>query len=413
MRIIDLAINDLRQLIRNWMTPLFLIVMPIGFTLFFGLIFAGTGGEEDPRLPVGLMDQDGGSVLSTHLFDLLDASDAVRPVVSDESIERMEKTINDGDLAAAVIVPAGYGGRIFAGEDTTLTVIVDGGTAAGSTAQSAIQAAVVRLRGAVKAAQLSAEALEAQGGSADEAFLTEALDEAIEAWREPPLTVAVTQSGAVAQSSAVAEKDEEEQEGSVMATPYGQSSPGMMVQFSIAGLIGAANILVLERKSRSLQRLLTTAISRIEIVLGHYLTMFVMIFAQLALLIGFGQLALGVDYAREPVATLLLAVTMSLWTASLGLLIGVLAKTEEQVIIFSMILMFILSGLGGAWMPLEVTGETFQTIGHLLPTAWAMDGIQNIIVRGLGLESAWLPAGIMLLYAVAFFALAVWRFRFE
>jgi ABC-2 type transport system permease protein len=407
MRIIDLAINDLRQLVRNWMTPVFLIAMPIGFTLLFGLIFAGTGGEEDPRLPVGFVDQDGGSVLGTHLFDLLDASDAVRPVVSDESIERMEKTVGDGDLAAAVIVPAGYSGQVFAGDEVALTVIVDGGTAAGSTAQNAIQAAVVRLRGAVKAAQLSAEALQAQGGSADEAFLTEALDEAIEAWREPALTVTVARSGAVA------EKDEEDEEGSVMATPYGQSSPGMMVQFSIAGLIGAANILVLERKSRSLQRLLTTAISRMEIVLGHYLTMFVMIFAQLALLIGFGQLALGVDYAREPVATLLLAVTMSLWTASLGLLIGVLAKTDDQVVIFSMILMFILSGLGGAWMPLEVTGEAFQTIGHLLPTAWAMDGIQNVIVRGLGLEAVLLPAGVMLLYAIAFFALAVWRFRFE
>jgi len=31
----------------------------------------------------------------------------------------------------------------------------------------------------------------------------------------------------------------------------------------------------------------------------------------------------------------------------------------------------------------------------------------------LGLESVLLPAGIMLLYGVAFFALAVWRFRFE
>jgi hypothetical protein len=40
-------------------------------------------------------------------------------------------------------------------------------------------------------------------------------------------------------------------------------------------------------------------------------------------------------------------------------------------------------------------------------------GIQNVIVRGLGLESVWLPVGIMLLYALVFFALAVCRFRFE
>lgn len=412
MRIIDLTINDLKQIVRDWKTALFLVVMPIGFTLFFGVIFGGTGGEQDLRLPVGFIDQDGGSVLSTHLLDLLDASETIRPEVSDEPIERAEKKVSDEDWAAAVIVPAGYSERVLrqgkghglAGEETALTIVVNGSTAAGSTALSGVQTAVTRLRGAAKATQLSAEALESLGKSTDELFLANAMDEAIESWREPPLTVSVTQSGIAT---------EEDEEKSVMETSYGQSSPGMMVQFSIAGIMSAAQVVVLERKSRSLQRLLTTAISRVEIILGHYLTMFVMIFAQLALLIGFGQLVLGVDYAREPIATLLVTVTMSLWTASLGLLIGVLAKTEEQTVIFSMIPMFILSGLGGAWMPLEVTGEAFQTIGHLLPTAWAMDGIQNIIVRGLGLESALLPSGIMLAYAIALFALAVWRFKFE
>ena len=408
MRMIDLALKDLTQLVRDWKAAMFLVIMPIAFTLFFGFLFSGTSGEEDPRLQVGFLDQDGGSVLSIHLLALLETSDVIRPLVlEDESVDNAEKKVGDQELVAAVIVPAGYSEQALrqaqGGENMRLTVIVDADTAAGSTAQSGVQTAVARLRGAVQAAQLSAKALVAQGGTADEAFLRQALDKAVEAWSEAPLTVTATQSGVIT----------EEEEQAATANPYAQSSPGMMVQFSIAGLIGAANILVLERKSRSLQRLLTTAISRVEIILGHFLTMFVMIFLQLALLIGFGQIALGLNYAREPLATLLLMVTMSLWSASLGLLIGVLAKTEDQVIIFAMIPMFILSGLGGAWMPLEFTGPAFQTVGHLLPTAWAMDGIQNIIVRGLGLNSVLLPAGIMLAYAVAFFSLAVWRFRFE
>ena len=94
MRIIYLTGKDLKQLIRDWKTAMFMVAMPIGFTLFFGLIFGGMSGEEDPRLPVGFIDRDGGSVLSTHLLDLLDASDAIRPVVSDESIERVEKKVS-------------------------------------------------------------------------------------------------------------------------------------------------------------------------------------------------------------------------------------------------------------------------------------------------------------------------------
>jgi len=408
MRMIDLALKDLTQLVRDWKAAMFLVIMPIAFTLFFGFLFSGTSGEEDPRLQVGFLDQDGGSVLSTHLLDLLEESDVIRPLVlEDESVDNAEKKVGDQELVAAVIVPTGYSEQTLrqalTGENMRLTVIVDTDTAAGSTALSGVQTAVARLRGAVRAAQLSADALVAQGGTADEAFLQQALDKAVEAWSEAPLTVTATQPGVII----------EEEGQAATANPYAQSSPGMMVQFSIAGLIGAANILVLERKSRSLQRLLTTAISRVEIIVGHFLTMFVMIFLQLALLMGFGQIALGLDYLREPIATLLIMVTMSLWSAGLGLLIGVLAKTEDQVIIFAMIPMFVLSGLGGAWIPLEFTGPAFQTVGHLLPTAWAMDGIQNIIVRGLGLHSVLLPAGIMLAYAVVFFALAVWRFRFE
>jgi hypothetical protein len=48
-----------------------------------------------------------------------------------------------------------------------------------------------------------------------------------------------------------------------------------------------------------------------------------------------------------------------------------------------------------------------------MPTAWAMDGFQNLLVRGLGLNSVLLPAGVLGLYALAFFGLALWRFEFE
>ncbi|MBM4423255.1 MAG: ABC transporter permease [Chloroflexi bacterium] len=64
-------------------------------------------------------------------------------------------------------------------------------------------------------------------------------------------------------------------------------------------------------------------------------------------------------------------------------------------------------------VPLEYTGATFSAIGHLMPSAWAMDGFQNIIVRGLSIQAVWQPVGILLLYAAAFFGLAVWRFRYD
>ena len=108
---------------------------------------------------------------------------------------------------------------------------------------------------------------------------------------------------------------------------------------------------------------------------------------------------------------MLVAIATAACISALGLLIGVFGKSEEQAIIFSLIPMFILSGLGGAWVPLEVTGATFRAVGHVSPVAWAMDGFKNIVIRGLTFQSVLLPAGALLGYAILFFSLAAWRFR--
>jgi ABC-2 type transport system permease protein len=193
--------------------------------------------------------------------------------------------------------------------------------------------------------------------------------------------------------------------------PYNQASPGILVQFAIMGLATSAQILVQERKSRTLQRLMVTAMKPWEIVVGHILAMFVIVFLQIAMLVIFGQLVLDVNYMREPMGTLLILVALGMWVSSMSLLIGLLAKGDNQVILYSMVAMFIFSGLGGAWFQLETTGGVIAMIGRLLPSAWAMTGLQNILIRGLGLASIWQPVGILTGYAIGFFILAVWQFR--
>jgi|GEM_PF-4747589 len=44
------------------------------------------------------------------------------------------------------------------------------------------------------------------------------------------------------------------------------------------------------------------------------------------------------------------------------------------------------------------------------PTAWAMDEFQKLIVRGLSFQYILMPIGILALYTLIFFGLAVWRF---
>jgi ABC-2 type transport system permease protein len=221
---------------------------------------------------------------------------------------------------------------------------------------------------------------------------------ALSGWDDPPIRVQVTASEASRRTNS---RD----------NPLAHTAPGMMLQFSIAGLLTSAQLMVNERKSHALQRLLTTATARLHILLGHYSAILTMILGQFIVLLTFGHFVLGVRYLDAPVATLLVAVAAALCIAGLGLLIGSVARTEEQAVIFSLVPMFLLAGLGGAWVPLEVTSATFQIVGHLSPVAWALDGFKAVTVRGLGLEAVLLPCAALVAYALLFLSLAAWRFQ--
>jgi len=391
-RIFDIAAKDLIQILRDRKTFLFLLIMPIAFTLLFGFSFGGfSKGESDTRLPMAVINGDGGD-LSLRLVSLLENSEVI-VVTQDEgqTLADYEKSLSDGDLAGILIIPAGYSDSLLTGSPPRLTLETDTAKTAGTIVQGEALAAANRLTSAAQTAGIV--------GTISSAF-TPAFEQAMATWDNPPIRIEI--------SSAVVETEEKV---SSQTSSLAQTSPGLMLQFAIAGLLTCATVIVTERKTRSLQRLLTTATHRPHILLGHYLAIFVLIFAQFLVLIAFGQLILKVDYLRIPGATLLVALTSSLCIAALGLLIGVLAKSEEQAIAFSLIPMFVFAGLGGAWTPLEFTSATFQAIGHVTPIAWAMDGFKNITMRLLGFESVLVPSAVLAGYALLFFLLAVWRFR--
>jgi len=404
MRVLDLAIKDLRQITRDWKSFLFLLIMPIAFTLLFGFAFGGSS-TADPRLPIGLADEDG-SALSGQLLAMLAASEVVRIEIENTTASELQEQVADEDIAAAVLIPGGFGDSLL--EDDPLPVTIVGSGQTGFTIEDEVQTRTARLKSAVQAANLSVEtAVEHDllpAESNRQAHFDAAFAAALAAWGSPPVTIRHDESSALA---------DEAQETNSNYSVFAHSSPGMMAQFAIAGLIGAAGILVVEKKTKSVQRLLTTNMSKSQILAGHFLAMFVMIFLQLSVLILFGQLVLDLPYLGQPLATLLLTVVTALFTASLGMLIGAVSKSEEQVVTLSLVPMFILSALGGAWVPLEFTPETYQRIAFLTPVAWMMDGYKDILVRGQGVEAVSPALLALLAYAAVLLALAVWRFRFD
>jgi ABC-2 type transport system permease protein len=401
MKILNLAIKDLSQILREKRTLLFLVAMPVVFTFFMGLSYRSADNNEvaDNRIPLAVVDSQPEAMLNKALHARLDSSEALKPV--DLSKAEALDALSQGKVDGVLLIPDGFSPQAMEGKTASLSLIAEPTSMQGQALYQLLRGPVSQLMSAVEISQEAANVVGAQKAVEPSVEQKAAFELAWEKWE------ANSHLSLVDLRQAAGQKSDDPYGGN----PYNQSSPGILVQFAIFGLVTSAQILVQERKTRTLQRLMTTGMKTWEIVAGHMLAMFVLVFLQMTLLVAFGQWVLKVDYLSQPLGTLLVIVALGLWVAAMGLFIGIQAKGEEQVILFSLIAMFLFSALGGTWFSLESAGGAFAAIGRLTPSAWAMNGLQNILIRGLGLASVGQPVVILLAYALGFFALAMWRFR--
>jgi len=100
-------------------------------------------------------------------------------------------------------------------------------------------------------------------------------------------------------------------------------------------------------------------------------------------------------------------------TATFGLMVSALGKTVEGTRGVSIMATLIMVMLGGAWAPTFIFPRWLQKVTVVVPTRWAMDGIDGFTWRGFDLSAAWLPVGMLLLFTLLFGAVAVSRFKWE
>ena len=126
-----------------------------------------------------------------------------------------------------------------------------------------------------------------------------------------------------------------------------------------------------------------------------------------------GQFVLDVKYWQQPAAMLIMLIVLGLWSASFGLLISTLVREENQVVLFTLGATLVFGLLGGTFFPLDIVDRSFAVIGRLTPSAWAIAGLQSILLRSGGMESVLVPGGILLACSALAYGLAIWRFQFE
>ena len=395
MKILTLALKDLRQILLDKNSALFLVAMPIVFTLFMGFAYRSgeNGATEDPRIPLAWVQAEPTSEISQLLFTQLQETESFE--ISTMDMEIAQQALQRGKVNGILVIPEDYDQKVVENSNPQITLIADNTTTTGQTIYQLLRTPITQLMSSIEIGQMTADNLN------DNSAFNPAISLAWEKWASNDMDQVIKLEKAVGTQT----------ESWFGNSPYNQASPGIIVQFTIIGLVTSGQVLVEEKKTRTLQRLMTTAMRPWQIITGHMLAMFAIVFFQTLLMVIFGQFVLKVDYFRVPLGTFLIALSLGLWVSAMGLLISTVAKSDNQVVLYAMLAMFFFSALGGSWFPLEGAGGAFAAVAKWLPSSWAMTGLQNILIRGLDLASLWQPIAILLAYALGFLILAVWRFR--
>ncbi len=404
-KVLAIAWNDIQIEFSERSTLIFFLLLPVVFTTIIGLVLGNMYSSGDPnadlRQPVLVADLDGGPY-AAKLITVLSTSTTIRPEVrpASEALALFE----DQSFTALLTIPAGFGSSLQAGEPVgvILDVLPVGTTAVG--VEQAVNAATQQVGAAAAIASRSVKMAE-QSRSFDneterQAYWETSYQQAEEALAHPPVA-AETLNG------------QGQVESSIIPTGYEQSSPGQLVTWVLTTLLGGASMFVNERLGGTLRRLLTTPTRKSTLITGKVVGRLGLGLLQMALLVGFGALVLHVSWGKSPAALALILFCFGLTGTALGVALGAFARTRSQAAGLSVLFSMLLAALGGAWWPLEVTPPAYQSIVKLLPSTWAMIGFQDVITRGQGVDGVLLEAGILLAFAALFFALGVWKLRFE
>lgn len=376
---------------------LFFLVLPIAFTFILGGGQAATGGG-DNRIVVPVVDLDN-SARSAEFVAALAASDVIRPETA--APNEADEQLRDGDAAAVLIIPAGFGAALESPDGVAAEIVLR--EQPGDNAALAVAPEVQRAAAALAAPRLiarnSVATVESVRPFADAAARAAYFDRAVVAAAEQ--TVAPDARVAFVASSG----------GNY--DPSAQASAGQLITWVFIPLLGASGLFALERALGTLRRLMTTPTSRSTFMLGTVSSQFLAALVQMTILVAFGILVMRVPWGQSPAALAVILVTFGLAGVALGAALGTFVKSESQATSLSIMTGMAMALLGGCWWPLELFPPALQQAVRVLPTTWAMSAMTDITMRGAGLVDILPEAAVLLGFAVVFFVVGVWRFRYE
>ena len=166
-----------------------------------------------------------------------------------------------------------------------------------------------------------------------------------------------------------------------------------------------------ERTQGTMERLMASPVSRIDIVVGYLLGFLIFAIVQTLILFFYTVYVLKADFRGDLWQIIVFQVLIGIMAVCLGTFISVFAKNEFQMVQFIPLIIVPQVFLCGLLFPVSQQSEYLQWIAKFLPLTYAVDGIKGLMLNGQSLLDIGKEVGILAAFSVGFMVLAALSLR--
>jgi ABC-2 type transport system permease protein len=353
-----MTVASARSFYRNRAALFWTLAFPVIFIVLFGSIFSGG----TTRFALAWVDNDQ-TAASERLRSGFEGVGVLEVNATDEAdaLARMR----DGEYDAVLVVPAGSGAAIAAGDTVSLVLYTD---PSASTASTVVTQTVGQVVGAMNQ-QLSGR---------------------------PPALAVETQP---LQTQRI--------------TSAAYFVPSILAMALMQLGIFASIPLVAQREKGILKRLSATPVSRLTVVFGDMFVRLGIAALQTALIVGIGAVLFGVAIVGSALAVVGLIVLGALTFLGIGYVIASYARTEESANALTSVVQFPLMFLSGIFFPIAFMPGWLQPVAAFLPLTYLADALRQTMVGGAAYAPLWFDAAVLAGWLIGTFLISARFFRWQ
>ncbi|MBP1926186.1 ABC-2 type transport system permease protein [Sedimentibacter acidaminivorans] len=363
-------------------------VMAFGLTAIFGISF------NQYRPTVLIVDEDKSSY-SENLIDELKRNNAFNFVNSD--IDNAQVGIEEGKAAAALLINKGFNDNIENGKNVDLGIMKIKDDAMILALQEMLTSITMKMSVGIHISNITSELVYTEKPEINkEEIKLNAYKNIMESWKyKNPIKVTAT----IANTGTNSGYD------NLM-----HSIIGFTMFFSMYTMVFSIGTILYDKQYKTWERMLVSPVSKSSIVGGSIVVSYLTGAVQMGILILGGKYLFSVDWGNSIAGVLMICAAFIFAVTSLGLMMSSFIKTQAQLGSIAPIVLTSTSMLGGCMWPLEiVNNKALLFLAELTPQKWAVQGVENIASKGMGIEAAVIPTIVLLTMGIIYFTIGVKR----